>query len=208
MGDYFDYIEDKYAFMDGVGGECRCVNISPPHSNNGMFASNVNYDIWSTQNGKSIPVRDMTDDHLHNSIRMLKRNMDSYKFLQKCDASGYIKSMESELERRRKNMPKIANVTLKVVGVSFDNSDGRNRQNIIKDMTTNSAVFLNREPQNQYDINAIAVMTIDGQIGYISKDYSSILAPMMDKGTKFEAKVNEVNEYKNTHYVSITINEL
>lgn len=52
----------------------------------------------------------------------------------------------------------------KVVGVSFINDDGSNRANIISKMDENSKVFLERDPYNQYDSNAVKVLVIqDGE---------------------------------------------
>lgn len=102
----------------------------------------------------------------------------------------------------------IKNVKLKVVGVSFTNEDGANRQAIIEEMTANDTVTIRREPANKYDRNAIAVHTEKGQVGYIGKDYASIMAPMMDAGTQFSATVAEVGRYKDTNYLHIMINEV
>lgn len=102
----------------------------------------------------------------------------------------------------------IKNVKLKVVGVTFANEDGLSRQGIIAALKNDDKIFLRREPINKYDTNAVAVFTEYGQVGYIGKDYSSILAPMMDAGTQLEAKIGEVGFYKNNHYLSIIINEI
>lgn len=103
---------------------------------------------------------------------------------------------------------KIRGIELKVVGVTFSNDDGTNRQNIIKTMAKNSPIMMSREPQNKFDTNAIKVSTIDGQVGYIGKDYSSILAPMMDSGRVFEAQVKETGEWKSKWFLHIVINEV
>lgn len=97
----------------------------------------------------------------------------------------------------------IKNVKLKVVGVTFEG-----RQEIIKQLNKNDVITIRREPSNRFDINAIAVWSEKGQVGYIGKDYATILAPMMDAGTKFEATIAELDEYKNTHYIHILINEI
>lgn len=102
---------------------------------------------------------------------------------------------------------KISNVQLKVVGVTFPNEDGTVRQEIIKAMTKDAPVILAREPHNLHDRNAIMVSSIDGQVGYIGRDYAAILSPMMDGGKKFKARVSEVDCYKGTHYLHITIDE-
>ena len=102
----------------------------------------------------------------------------------------------------------IKNVKLKVVGVTFTNEDGTSRQHIIKELTANDNIVIRREPTNKFDTNAIAVFTTKGQVGYIGKDYSSILSPMMDAGTQFNVTVAETGEYKNNYYLHILINEI
>ena len=97
----------------------------------------------------------------------------------------------------------IKNVKLKVVGVTFEG-----RQETIKQLSRNDIITIRREPTNRFDTNAIAVWSEKGQVGYIGKDYASILSPMMDAGTKFEATIAELDEYKGTHYIHILINEI
>lgn len=102
----------------------------------------------------------------------------------------------------------IKNVKLKVVGVTFTNEDSTSRQSIISQLNNNSVVTIRREPTNKFDTNAIAVFTEFGQVGYIGKDYASILAPMMDTGTQFKASIAETDKYKDNYYLSIIINEI
>ena len=109
-------------------------------------------------------------------------------------------------------MEKIANVDLKVVGVTFKNEDGSSRKDKIIEMSQykdKAVIQLEREPQNPYDPNAIKVLADGKQIGYIGRDFSGILAPMMDNEfRRFTAKVKDCGEYKNRPYCEITINEL
>ena len=106
-------------------------------------------------------------------------------------------------------MSKIQNVKLKVVGVTFTNEDtGVPRQSILAQLNTESAVFLDREPGNKFDKNAVKVVTLLGQVGYIGKDYASIIAEMMDSGRKFRAKIAEVDIYKKNYYMQIAIDEV
>lgn len=97
----------------------------------------------------------------------------------------------------------IKNVKLKVVGVTFEG-----RQEIIKQLSRCDTITLRRESTNRFDKNAIMVMSEKGQVGYIGKDYASILAPLMDGGTQFNASIAELDEYKGTHYIHILINEV
>lgn len=109
-------------------------------------------------------------------------------------------------------MEKIANVDLKVVGVTFKNDDGSSREDKIIEISQHKdtvIIQLEREPQNKYDPNAIKVLADGKQIGYIGKDYSSILTPMMDNEFRqFSARLKDCGEYKGRPYCEITINEL
>ena len=60
----------------------------------------------------------------------------------------------------------------KVAGVTYDN-----RQELIHKLDINSSVYLRREVDNMHDINAIAVYNNAlKQLGYVPKEYSSIIA--------------------------------
>lgn len=106
-------------------------------------------------------------------------------------------------------MPKLENMKFKVVGVTFTNEDtGMPRQQILSGMNPDEAVFLEREPNNLHDKNAIKVMTLHGQVGYVGKDYAAILAEMMDAGRKFRAKIDTLDTYKNNWYMVIKVDEV
>ncbi len=68
-------------------------------------------------------------------------------------------------------------ITTKVVGVSFEG-----RQEVVAKLQMGDRVWLEREPFNPYDTNAIRVTRNNGeQIGYISRHLASSLAPLMDR---------------------------
>ena len=76
----------------------------------------------------------------------------------------------------------------KIVGVTHGN-----RQQLIKSLKIGDVLTFQREPNNQYDRNAIAIMTTTGeQLGYISKELAEKLAPKMDIGINFEVKVSNI----------------
>lgn len=218
MGYVDDMMMDRVAYWDEECYEQIPFPICP----------NPIFNIWTDQGGNDHEITRMTELHLNNCIRMLSRGNSPLK-------DGYIKTMKKELERRKKmnvgqyNIPglppvtpevqspqelgqqevaKINNVDLKVVGVTFANEDGSSRRATILEMTTSSPVELVREPSNKYDINAIKVITGDKQIGYIGKEYASIMAPLMDTGTQFTAIVNDCGEFKGKPYCEIKINQL
>lgn len=165
---------------------------------------------WKMKGGKVIALKDMTDTHLTNTINMLRRQIDGSIH----DEFVYdnVIAMERELERRNKKM-KIQNVDLKVVGVTFTNEGtGEKRADIIRELMNKKPedikIELVREPENKYDMNAIKVLADDRQIGYIGKEYASMIAPLLDEFEEFNVTVKGIGEYKNRPYCEITINQL
>lgn len=80
----------------------------------------------------------------------------------------------------------------KVVGVTKQNEDRKNIQDILKDLYDGCDLTLKRDPQNPYDANAIKVYAAGDHIGYISKDLAKDLAPKMDKGVVVTASIDEI----------------
>lgn len=63
--------------------------------------------------------------------------------------------------------------TLNIVGESFRNEDGSNRQAEIRRFRTGHAVQLRREPHNRFDPMAVGVFSNQGvQIGYRKAEHS------------------------------------
>jgi len=60
--------------------------------------------------------------------------------------------------------------TTKVVGVTFENEDGVNRQTILRELYSGSKLKLVNDVGNIYDKNAIRVVSELGCIGYLSKE--------------------------------------
>lgn len=84
----------------------------------------------------------------------------------------------------------------KLAGVTYRNPDGTNRQDLIEELEDAFAdsgevcLDLKREPDNQYDSNAIAVLDPFGrQLGYLSREVAAQLAPDLDGGVRFDVVV-------------------
>lgn len=77
----------------------------------------------------------------------------------------------------------VENFICAVVGESFTNEDGKNRQDIIKRCAkVGMPAHLEREPENPYDSSAVAVYIADQQIGYLKADVAERLADKIDGG--------------------------
>ncbi|QIZ66660.1 HIRAN domain-containing protein [Geobacillus subterraneus] len=84
-------------------------------------------------------------------------------------------------------------INTKIVGVTRKNEDGTSRQELIAECYEGEELFLEREPDNEHDPNAISVWNEHWeQLGYINKDLASRLAPQMDKGMRVACFVTAV----------------
>ncbi|MGA8474050.1 MAG: helicase-related protein [Candidatus Cybelea sp.] len=72
----------------------------------------------------------------------------------------------------------------KIAGVSFEG-----RQDVIAGLRADAALELRREPNNPHDANAIAVHYGDLQLGFFNKRLAAHIAPLIDAGTRYRARV-------------------
>ena len=102
----------------------------------------------------------------------------------------------------------------KVYGVSFQNPDGSDRQNILAqlDETYDDGGFplqLKRESDNPHDAMAIAVIAPTGQqLGYLSRSVANNVAPLIDGGSTVEASATQITGGWPYHYgvnIQVTI---
>jgi hypothetical protein len=69
-----------------------------------------------------------------------------------------------------------------------------NRQSAIRSCVLGETLQLIREPQNPYDKNAIRVLRPNGlDVGHVAKENAAEIAPRMDRGETFIARVNWIN---------------
>lgn len=79
----------------------------------------------------------------------------------------------------------------KAVGTTFEG-----RQEVIAQLKTNNKLALRREPENEYDANAVAIdALVDGRwvpVGYIAKASNSDVCKEMDDGNTVNVELKEV----------------
>jgi hypothetical protein len=105
----------------------------------------------------------------------------------------------------------------KLAGVTHKNDDGHSRQAIIKHLEGGEILYLEHEPDNQYDPNAISasVMSVDVpwnddfyQIGYLKSELAAELVENARNGFRYEGKISEITggeDGKNSLGVNIEI---
>lgn len=72
----------------------------------------------------------------------------------------------------------------KVVGVSFER-----RQDVLAGLSEGLELILERQPYNEHDANAIAVRFGALQIGFLKRDLARQLAPHIDNGARYRARI-------------------
>lgn len=99
------------------------------------------------------------------------------------------------------HMTTLLSTPTKVVGVTKENENGDNIQEILEEMSLEwedykKILSFSREPDNPYDENAIAVYAgyFDGfpHIGYINADLASRLSPQIDSGCELRGYITEI----------------
>ena len=78
-------------------------------------------------------------------------------------------------------------IKTKLAGVTFDG-----RQSVCAKLFENVKLSLVREPENQYDKNAVAVIFEGQQCGYVPRELARILAEFIDSGLALEAVVTSL----------------
>ena len=90
-------------------------------------------------------------------------------------------------------------IKTKVVGVTFKNPNGIERQDRLLVMqkkiriNSNCVIRLRRDIDNLHDKYAVAVFNVHGeQLGYLSRNVAKTIAPLMDKGTYISIKMLQI----------------
>lgn len=102
-------------------------------------------------------------------------------------------------------------MTTKVVGVTFSNEDGSSRAKIIAGMTESDKVYLERDPYNKYDANAVKVCVLKNgekkQIGFLSKDIAANISPKLRRNITFNVIIQGVGIWNDRPFCEIEIHE-
>lgn len=75
----------------------------------------------------------------------------------------------------------------KVVGVTFDGI-----QSVLPRLHAGMPLIFIREPNNQYDRNAVAVWCSGKKIGHLSRDLAADIAPQIDAGADVEGTIEAI----------------
>ena len=102
----------------------------------------------------------------------------------------YLEIIRTSLDKSGLPKPFVQEVELlncNIAGTTF-----LNLEDIEPKLKKHQLLVLKREPKNEYDDNAILILTEDGQkLGYIPQDKNEVLSNLMDAGKLLFGKLNE-----------------
>ena len=76
----------------------------------------------------------------------------------------------------------------KIAGISFEG-----RQSLIQSLSVGVELFLQRQPDNFYDKNAIKILTKEGEhLGFINRELAEGMAYAMDNGNKYRVQITDI----------------
>lgn len=79
-----------------------------------------------------------------------------------------------------------------LVGEAQINDDGTSRQHVLSVLYPGEPLTLERQPENPFDANAIAVLAGRHQIGFIARDDAAELAPLLDARIPYRVQLHEL----------------
>lgn len=95
----------------------------------------------------------------------------------------------------------------KVVGVSFDNSDGVNRQKILATCKAGESIYFEEEPDNPKDPKAVKVMrtSTKQQLGYLDRRVGREVIACANAGEVVGAIIGSISGGKGGHFLGCNI---
>lgn len=133
------------------------------------FAFHPEYNIWNGQCNIQLRTHD---------IRATIKELSDIDRLYSTECS----------ETKYKNVLQAERFFTKIVGVTFEN-----RQEIIAKLSEGQILQLRREPQNNYDSNAIKLETSTGEmVGYLRAELAQELAREIDQGCVYKCNITAV----------------
>lgn len=124
------------------------------------------------------------------------------------DREAKKQSQEEEKQRQRderdRNRP-LQRADFMIAGATI----GEERRMACESCCDDDPVMLVREPDNDYDKNAIQVVDAGGDVlGYVPRDLAADLAPLMDNGAKQDFRVKKLLETSSERIIPVIVGAL
>ncbi|NLP46782.1 MAG: hypothetical protein GX347_07050 [Epulopiscium sp.] len=136
-----------------------------------------------------IEIKGFWDDESRKKVRCFKEQYNNYKLLL-IDSDMMItlwKLYSNKIEGWESKGISNKNEKLPVVGITI-----ANRKKYVDNIEIGEEVYLKRELDNKYDVNAIQVLDLNGNLlGYISAEWAVIYSYKLELGMKYTAVVTK-----------------
>lgn len=78
--------------------------------------------------------------------------------------------------------------TFTLAGANFRPKEAKEA---LSELSIDDEVFLEREPDNAYDSNAVMVIDPDSNlhVGYVEKEVAKVIAPLLDEGKSYKTRI-------------------
>lgn len=97
-------------------------------------------------------------------------------------------------------------IATKVAGVTFNNDDGENRQEILRKIKSgDKTITLVRDKENPHDKNAVRVNSKYGMIGFLDKETAKLVSYLLDYGNIVNATITQITGGNNGNYYGCNI---
>ncbi len=89
----------------------------------------------------------------------------------------------------------------KIAGVTFEG-----RQDVVRELEVGAKLQVVRQPLNEYDPNAIALLDPHGRpVGFFNKHLAADLAPRIDAGAVYDVEVSDVTGGNDGRSVGVNV---
>jgi hypothetical protein len=101
---------------------------------------------------------------------------------------------------------KVRHFHTKIVGVTHQNSDGTDRQNVIRRCGLFENLALDHEEHNPHDSNAVRVCRINGQqLGYLNSGLAAEIVEKSESGYHFAVFIKDLTGGRNGQSVGVNL---
>lgn len=160
------------------------------------------FNVTANDQAYTIEVKGFWDDHSIKktaSARIQEKSEDEVIIIDSDLYELLCKAYENVIPHWEKSLVSSKSQQIPVVGINVGS-----RLKAIQSLNEGDALQLIREPENPFDKNAIKVYTKDGrEIGFVAKDWASILAYKMDIGFSYAIALNKVEVEKKVVYIQV-----
>ncbi len=169
---------DGVVSIPAIAFRCRDIDLAADHDTPVDLAYEVTADEWRGRRRVQLMVRDY------------ERRSTSGTYAPAADLVEDLFAHADQILAREEyaGIGEAESFHTKLAGVTFEG-----RQGLVEQLCPGEPLRLERQPQNPYDTNAIALFDPRGdQIGFLNRRLAAALAPVVDSGVEYDVEISDV----------------